>query len=240
MVAEAQGRVDALLASFEDDARDTALRVHQPLSDLITAAPARIAECEDRAGLIVTELEKRLEQLREVAREAGKLVNPEQAQRFLAAAESATSRAGVMLERLNRGVEQAEDFSRQLTSLSQQAETSRQHFAGSIQHQSSTIDAIERRLQELATTQETLRVKLDAALTRAREADDSIERQSHTLAASIDRAAQPAMQKLGQQAQQVGQWLNQLIQQSADVGHRLERIVSDARATAAGKTNQPR
>lgn len=235
MIAEAQSRVDTLLSTFEDQATQVARRTHEPLSELLTAAPSRIAECEQRAGLIVTELEKRLERFQNLAKNASTLTSPEQTERFLAAAESATARAGVTLNRLHEGVEQAEDFSRQLASLSQQAETARQHLSENVQNQTDGIDAIERRLNDVMARQESLRATLDSALARAKEADLAIEEQAARFSQSVEQAAQPAMQRLGQQAQQVGQWLTQLLQQSADVGHRLERVISEARATASGK-----
>lgn len=235
MIAEAQARVDTLLTSFEDHATDAARRAHEPLDQLLNAAPARIAECEDRAGLIVAELEKRLERFQALARDAGKLVNQAETQRLLSAAETATTRADATLERLHQGVSQAEDFSRQLASLSQQAETARQHLDEHVSTHAHGIDAIERRLNDAGARQEALRATLEKALAKAKEADASIEEQAKRVASSVEQAAQPAMQRLGQQAQQVGQWLTQLLQQSADTGHRLERIVSEARATAAGK-----
>lgn len=235
MIAEAQSRVDALLSSFEDHANDAARRAHAPLDQLLTTAPARIAECEDRAGLIVAELEKRLERFQAIARDASKLVNPAETQRLLAVAESATARATTTLDRLHQGVEQAEDFSRQLASLSQEAQTASQHLNDHVQVQTSGIEAIEKRLADASARQETLRTTLEEALAKAKEADASIEDQARQVAASVEQAAQPAIQRLGQQAQQVGQWLTQLLQQSADTGHRLERVLSEARATASGK-----
>jgi DNA repair exonuclease SbcCD ATPase subunit len=235
LIADAQARVDSLLSSFEDHATQVARRAHDPLEQLLKAAPAQVAQCEARAGLIVGELEKRLDQFEAAARQTGALVNPAETQRFLDAAQTASGRAAATLTTLHKGLDQAEDFSRQLASLTSQAETARNHLSENVLTQADNIDTIERRLQEIGAKQDALKAALDQALTRARQADASIEEQSKRFADSIEQAAQPGMQRLGQQAQQVGQWLTQLLQQSADVGHRLERLISEARATASGK-----
>lgn len=236
LFAEAQSKVESMLASFEDHAQQIARQAHEPLEQILRTAPARIAECEDRAGLIVAELERRLERFKAVAGEAAKLANPVETERFITTANETTNRATTTLNRLHEGVEQAEEFSRQLATLSQQAQTAREHLTHDVDVHVGAINAIEKRLSEIGSKQEALRTMLEQALSKAQEADATIEEQAAKCAQTVEQAAQPAMQRLGMQAQQVGAWLQNLLQQSADVGHRLERVMSEARATASGKT----
>jgi len=214
---------------------DAARQTGSVLDRLLSESPARIAEIEDRAGLVVTEMEKRLARAGAQAREIVKAVERVDAAGFQDLEKSLSSRSGEAIAQIKAALAQADAMGRQLASLAQQADVARQHLAESVLGSAERIDSMEKQLAELRQGQDLVRGALHDALTRAQEADTALEAQAARIGTALEQSTQPTLNRLTSQVQQMGQWLTQLIQQCGDVGHRLERTVSEARAVSAGR-----
>ena len=234
-VQQAQENAAKAATAAAGHAIDAARQTGSMLDKLLGETPARIAEFEDRAGLVVTEMEKRVARAGAQAREMVRSVEQIDASRVQELEKSLSSKAGEAIAQIKAALTQADAMGRQLASLAQQADLARQHLADSVLGSADRIDTMEKQLGELRQGQDLVRQSLHDALTRAQEADTALAAQAARIGTALEQSTQPTLNRLTSQVQQMGQWLTQLIQQCGDVGHRLERTVSEARAVSAGR-----
>lgn len=244
LIAKAETKAAEIESALETRLASAVNRAHERLEEQIKAMPASMQPLEDRAGLIVAELEKRVARSKSQADSVVQALEGVDAERLEKAAVAAKSAAGLadnaslstILEFANRLPDltrKAEFAVKQLDEVRHQADAARKLLGEAVVDASGGIDTVTRRLQELKRGQDALREAFSEVSVQTQQAVVSLESKTREAHQALEAAAQPILTTQARQIKQIGDWLNQLTTQASEVGRMLERLVREARGQTA-------